>query len=51
MDPGQAAVTIPAGQLSATFNVTIIGDTRDESNETVMAGPVNATAFRTRRDH
>ena len=34
---GQVAVTIPAGETSAGFNVTVLGDTRDETNETVVA--------------
>jgi hypothetical protein len=33
----QVTVTIPAGQTSASFNISVKGDTRDESNETIGA--------------
>ena len=39
-------ITIPAGSLSTSFNVTIIDDTADDDNETAvltLASPVNAS--------
>ncbi|MDQ4122643.1 MAG: LamG domain-containing protein [Acidobacteriota bacterium] len=39
-------LTIPAGQISGTINVPVIGDLTDEPNETfkvVLSGPTNAT--------
>lgn len=44
--PSGGPVTIPAGQTSATFDVTILEDDIDEPNETVnlsLSNPVNAT--------
>jgi hypothetical protein len=41
-----AGLTIPAGQTSATFNVTIVGDAAVEANETFtvnLGNPANAT--------
>lgn len=41
--PVTQAVTIPAGQLSATVAVPVIGDTLDENTETFTAAIGNAT--------